>query len=149
MLELPDEAAPIRHFYAVGHDDRNRAEWAAVDQALTLGAVATSPVGGVEPVEAFARLSARTIKRRACATAPSARWARCGRGAGSGDAPFSFAGREDPPFFGERPLSCVRERRGYFASAMPFITPITRVNRVVRPAMSLALSAPAGRAPAS
>ena len=63
MLELADEPAPVRHFYAVGHEDRNRAEWAAVDQALTLGAVATSPVGGVEPVEAFARLSPRVVKR--------------------------------------------------------------------------------------
>jgi hypothetical protein len=63
MLEVAGEAAPVRHFYAVGHDDRNRAEWAAIDQALTLGAVATSPVGGVEPVEAFARLSPKVVKR--------------------------------------------------------------------------------------
>ena len=63
MLELADEPQPVRHFFAVGHEDRNRAEWAAVDQALTLGAVATSPVGGVEPVEAFARLTPRVVKR--------------------------------------------------------------------------------------
>ena len=63
MLEMDGEPAPVRHFYAVGHDDRNRAEWAAVDQALSQGAVATSPVGGVEPVEAFARLSPKVIKR--------------------------------------------------------------------------------------
>lgn len=63
MLEVDGEPAPVRHFYAVGHDDRNRAEWAAIDQALTLGAVATSPVGGTEPVEAFARLSAKVVKR--------------------------------------------------------------------------------------
>lgn len=63
MLELPDEAAPVRHFFAVGHEDRNRAEWAAVDQAIVAGAVATSPIGGIEPVEAFAKLSPRVVKR--------------------------------------------------------------------------------------
>jgi hypothetical protein len=67
MLELPDEAAPVRHFYAVGHEDRSRAEWAAIDQAVTLGHVATSPFGGVEPVEAFARLSPKVVKRMALA----------------------------------------------------------------------------------
>jgi hypothetical protein len=65
MLELPDEAAPIRHFFAVGHEDRSRAEWAAVDEALAIGAVATSPIGGVEPVEAFARLSPKVVRRMA------------------------------------------------------------------------------------
>jgi hypothetical protein len=63
MLEVAGEPAPVRHFYAVGHDDRNRAEWAAIDQALTAGAVATSPVGGIEPVEAFARLTPKVVKR--------------------------------------------------------------------------------------
>ncbi|HEX3699948.1 MAG TPA: hypothetical protein VHV27_04670 [Phenylobacterium sp.] len=63
MLELPDEPGPVRHFYAVGHDDRSRAEWAAIDEALVVGAVATSPIGGIEPVEAFARLSPRTVRR--------------------------------------------------------------------------------------
>ena len=63
MLELPDEATPIRHFYAVGHEDQARADWAAIDEALGLGAVATSPIGGVEPVQAFARLSPKAVKR--------------------------------------------------------------------------------------
>jgi hypothetical protein len=63
MLELPEAAAPVRHFYAVGQEDRSRAEWAAIDQALSLGAVATSPFAGVEPVEAFAKLSPRVVKR--------------------------------------------------------------------------------------
>ena len=65
MVELADEPAPVRHFYAVGHEDRNRAEWAAVDEALKVGAVATSPVGGVEPVEAFAHLTPKVVKRMA------------------------------------------------------------------------------------
>ena len=63
MLELPEEPSPVRHFYAVGHEDRSRAEWAAIDEAIALGAVATSPFGGIEPVEAFARLSPRIVKR--------------------------------------------------------------------------------------
>jgi hypothetical protein len=63
MIELPDEPRPVRHFYAVGCEDRNRAEWAAIDQAIVAGAVATSPIGGVEPVEAFAKLSPRVVKR--------------------------------------------------------------------------------------
>lgn len=67
MVELADEAEPVRHYYAVGHEDRSRAEWAAIDQALTIGAVAMSPVDGIEPVEAFARLSARTVRRLALA----------------------------------------------------------------------------------
>lgn len=65
MVELADEPGPVRHFYAVGCEDRSRAEWAAIDAALTLGAVATSPVGGIEPVEAFAKLTPRVIKRMA------------------------------------------------------------------------------------
>lgn len=63
MLEVDGEPEPVRHFYAVGCEDRSRAEWAAIDEALTLGAVATSPIGGIEPVEAFARLSPRTVRR--------------------------------------------------------------------------------------
>jgi hypothetical protein len=63
MLEVEDEPQPVRHFYAVGHDDQARAEWAAVDAALTLGALATSPIDGIEPVTAFQRLTPRTVKR--------------------------------------------------------------------------------------
>lgn len=63
MLELPEEALPVRHFFAVGHEDQARAEWAAVDEALVLGAVAMSPIGGIEPVQAFARLSPKVVKR--------------------------------------------------------------------------------------
>jgi len=65
LIELAGEPAPVRHYYAVGLEDRNRAEWAAVDQALTLGHVAASPAGGLEPVEAFARLSPKVVRRMA------------------------------------------------------------------------------------
>jgi hypothetical protein len=60
MVEAERGAAPVRQYYAVARPDRNRAEWAAVDLALTLGAVATSPSGGNEPVEAVAPLTAGT-----------------------------------------------------------------------------------------
>ncbi|PHY13804.1 hypothetical protein CSW58_03370 [Caulobacter sp. B11] len=53
MIEIPGERAPVRHYFAVGHPDRARAEWAAVDQALATGAVASSPYQGQEPVEAL------------------------------------------------------------------------------------------------
>ena len=53
----------MRHFYAVGHEDRSRAEWAAIDEALAVAPVAASPFGGVEPVEAFAQLSPKVVKR--------------------------------------------------------------------------------------
>ena len=52
---------PLRHFFAVGYEDRNKAEWKAVDSALLIGRVATSPVGGLEPVHAVSALSAKTI----------------------------------------------------------------------------------------
>ncbi len=52
MVELDDEPVALRHFFAVGHEDRARAEWKAVDQALLIGRVAVSPVGGLEPVHA-------------------------------------------------------------------------------------------------
>lgn len=57
LLEIEGERAPLRHYYGVGQPDRARAEWAAVDIALTEGRVVTSPVGGVEPVEAVNPLS--------------------------------------------------------------------------------------------
>jgi hypothetical protein len=62
MVEPERGAAPVRQFFAVGRVDRNRAEWAAVDLALASGAVATSPSGGAEPVEAVAPLSAAVCK---------------------------------------------------------------------------------------
>lgn len=58
MVELERGAAPVRHYFAVGRPDRNRAEWAAVDSALALGQVATSPYRGAEPVETLAPLTA-------------------------------------------------------------------------------------------
>ena len=62
MVELADEPALLRHFFAVGHEERAKAEWSAIDEALTIGAVATSPVAGLEPVHAVSELSARTVR---------------------------------------------------------------------------------------
>jgi len=62
MVELEGEPAALRHFFAVGHDDRAKAEWKAVDSALRIGHVAGRPVGGLEPVHAVAELSAKVIK---------------------------------------------------------------------------------------
>jgi len=53
LVELDGEPAPVRHFYAVGHEDRGKAEWTAVDHALRLGGVSASPVNGQEPVQAI------------------------------------------------------------------------------------------------
>ena len=54
-------APAVRHFYAVARDDRARAEWAAADQALKDGAIATSPHAGMEPIEAIGPLSTRAL----------------------------------------------------------------------------------------
>jgi len=42
-----------RHYYAVGHADRAKAEWTAVDWAVRDGEVASGPVAGAEPVAAL------------------------------------------------------------------------------------------------
>ena len=62
MVELPGEPKPLRHFFAVGHDDRAKAEWTAVDKAMLIGRIAVSPVGGFEPVHAISELSPRAVK---------------------------------------------------------------------------------------
>ncbi|MEJ0064255.1 MAG: hypothetical protein WDM85_01650 [Caulobacteraceae bacterium] len=62
MVELAGEPVALRHFFAVGHEDRAKAEWKAIDRALLIGPVAASPVGGLEPVHMVSELSAKTIK---------------------------------------------------------------------------------------
>jgi hypothetical protein len=56
MLAPPGQAM-LRHYYAVGHADRAKAEWTAVDWAVRAGEVAASPLGGAEPVEALRPLT--------------------------------------------------------------------------------------------
>jgi len=62
MVELAGEPVALRHFFAVGHDDRAKAEWKAVDRALLIGKVASSPVKGLEPVHAVSELTPKLIK---------------------------------------------------------------------------------------
>jgi hypothetical protein len=63
MVELADEPAALRHFFAVGHADQAKAEWTAIDSALLIGKVAASPVRGLEPVHMISELSPKTIKQ--------------------------------------------------------------------------------------
>jgi len=65
MVEVADEPTALRHFFAVGHEDRAKAEWRAVDTALTLGKVAVSPVARLEPVHAVSELTAKSVKSMA------------------------------------------------------------------------------------
>jgi len=56
MLQTPGEPMQ-RHYFAVGHADRAKAEWTAIDWAVRDGEVAASPVAGAEPVEALKPLT--------------------------------------------------------------------------------------------
>ena len=63
LLERPDARSPARRYFAIGRAERAEAEWTAVDMAISLGEqVCASPVGGQEPVEAMAELSAARMK---------------------------------------------------------------------------------------
>ena len=57
VLLAADGLPMQRHYYAVGHADRAKAEWTAVDWALRRGEVAAGPIGGDEPVEALKPLT--------------------------------------------------------------------------------------------
>jgi hypothetical protein len=62
LVQVTGEPAPLRHFYAVGHADQAKCEWTALDWAGRAGRVATSPLGGQEPVEAIRALSPAKMK---------------------------------------------------------------------------------------
>ena len=57
LLEIAGEPAPVRYYYAVGQEERARAEWIAVDHAGREGNVASSPSQGMEPVAALRGLT--------------------------------------------------------------------------------------------
>jgi hypothetical protein len=57
LVRVAGEPAPVRHFYAVALADRAKAEWAALDRAMLLGDIASSPYRGTEPVEVMAALA--------------------------------------------------------------------------------------------
>jgi hypothetical protein len=59
------EPVALRHFFAIGHEDRAKAEWRAIDKAILIGKVAASPVGGLEPVHMVSELSPHTVGRLA------------------------------------------------------------------------------------
>jgi hypothetical protein len=61
MVEVAEEPKPLRHFFAVGFEDRAKAEWSAIDRAMLIGPVAVSPVGGLEPVHMVSELSAKVV----------------------------------------------------------------------------------------
>jgi hypothetical protein len=63
MVEAWDEPGLAPRYFAVAKPDQARAEWAAVDLAVGLGRVATSPVGGQEPVKAVTALTAQAMAR--------------------------------------------------------------------------------------
>lgn len=55
-MDPAGDIGALRRYYAVAKSDRAEAEWAAVDAAMTAGPVATSPRGGIEPVQAEGEL---------------------------------------------------------------------------------------------
>ncbi len=63
MVELAGEPAPLRHYYAIGFEDRAKAEWTALDAAMTLGAITSSPFKGQEPVQTLGQLTPARMKR--------------------------------------------------------------------------------------
>ena len=65
MIETLETPGAQRHFFAVDRADRAEAEWKAVDAAALIGAVATSPVKGLEPVHAVSELSAAAMRNLA------------------------------------------------------------------------------------
>jgi len=62
LIETAELPCPQRRFFIVAHSDQGRAEWAAIDCAMIDGPVASSPSGGLEPVEAIRTISAASLK---------------------------------------------------------------------------------------
>lgn len=68
LVQVPGEPAPLRHYFAVGHQDQGKCEWTAVDAARDAGPIAESPVAGQEPVQALRPLT--LAKMRTLGLAP-------------------------------------------------------------------------------
>lgn len=62
LVQIPGEPAPLRHYFAVAHQDQGKCEWTAVDYAGRAGIVASSPRQGQEPVEAIRPLTLAKMK---------------------------------------------------------------------------------------
>ena len=57
LVQITGEPAPLRHYFAVGHEDQAKSEWTAHRLGRPRGShVATSPIGGQEPVAAIRAL---------------------------------------------------------------------------------------------
>lgn len=53
----------MRYYFAIGHEDRAKSEWTAIDAAAAFGRVSASPVKGIEPVQAVVALTPARMKR--------------------------------------------------------------------------------------
>lgn len=62
-VEVRGVPGSVRHFFAIGHADRAKAEWTAVDWAQKVGDVVSSPVRGDEPVQMLGSLTAPSMSR--------------------------------------------------------------------------------------
>ncbi len=62
LVQAPGEPRPLRHYFAIGHEDQGKCEWTAVDLAREVGRIAESPIGGQEPVEALRALTPGAMK---------------------------------------------------------------------------------------
>jgi hypothetical protein len=62
LLEIAGEPKPLRHYFAVGHEEQAKSEWTAIDCAGRTGRVASSPIGGQEPVQAIRPLTPAKMK---------------------------------------------------------------------------------------
>jgi hypothetical protein len=62
LVEIAGEPAPLRHYFAVGHEEQAKSEWTAIDRAARTGRVASSPIGGQEPVQAIRALTPARMK---------------------------------------------------------------------------------------
>ena len=58
LVDGSREREASRQFYAIGHAERAKAEWTAVDWAQKVGNVAVSPREGMEPVQTLGSLNA-------------------------------------------------------------------------------------------
>jgi hypothetical protein len=62
LVQVPGEPAPLRHYFAVGHEDQAKCEWTAVDAAREAGRIAESAIRGQEPVAALRALTPARMK---------------------------------------------------------------------------------------
>ncbi len=63
IVELWDQPVALHHYFAVGDEDRAKAEWKAIDQALLIGHAAVSQVGDLKAVHAIWRAAAQDCCR--------------------------------------------------------------------------------------